>query len=260
VPPETAAFTSGFAFRADGIGHPVLVAGEGPPVILLHELQGFEPAFWRLAHRLKQAGFALYVPALFADADATPTQATQPVGVFGGLLRVCIMREIHLFARHGTGPLSGWLRALTREIKARTGCARLGVVGLCLTGNFAWSLAVEPVIAASVASEPSLPVHAPASLALTAGEQQGLAARTDLPLMALRFEDDPLCRRERLDALAALVGSNRLLAHELPRATGNPRGNGFPHAVLTRDLIDCDGEPTQRALLQVIEYLRARLA
>ena len=39
--------------------------GSGPPVVVFHELPGLSPATFRLAHRISEAGFTVYVPLLF---------------------------------------------------------------------------------------------------------------------------------------------------------------------------------------------------
>lgn len=256
---EFAPFTGVFPFRAEGIGHPVLFAGSGPPVILLHELPGFGPEFWRLAHRIAAAGFRVCAPSLYRPADASAARAAEAPGLAAGLIRACISREIHLFASDGAGPLTGWLRALARHLATQGGHPRVGVVGLCMTGNFAWSVAVEPVVAASVAAEPSLPLHRAAGVALSPADAEALRARHDLPLMVLRFEGDPACRAARIDALRARVGQDRVHEIRLPDAAKNPAGNPFPHALLTRDLIDREGEPTRAALDAVLAHLRDRL-
>jgi dienelactone hydrolase len=255
----TGPFTQVFPFHAGGIGHPVLWAGSGPAVILLHELPGFGPEFWRLAHRIVQAGFTVFAPSLHRPAEASAARAASAPGLAGGLVRACISREIHLFATGSTGPLTGWLRCLARHLVERCGHPRVGVVGLCMTGNFAWSVAVEPVVAASVAAEPSLPLHCAHGLALTPAEIAALCARQDLPLMVLRFAGDPACRASRIEALRAAVGDSRVYERVLPDEAKNPAGNPFPHAVLTRDLIDREGEPTHAALGAVLAHLRERL-
>ena len=67
------------------------------------------------------------------------------------------------------------------------------VIGLCLTGNFAWTLAIDPCVAAPVASEPSLPFairarsSSAAALHMSDEEKRKLAAR-DVDVMALRFD------------------------------------------------------------------------
>jgi len=256
---STAPFTEIFAFREGEIGHPVLFAGRGPPVILLHELPGFGPEFWRLARYIVESGFTVFTPALYQPADASATRAAEASGLAAGLIRACISREIHLFASDGTGPLTDWLRALARHLVQRCGHPRVGVVGLCMTGNFAWSVAVEPVVSASVAAEPSLPLHRAHAVALTPADADALRAREDLPLMVLRFAGDPACRAGRIDTLRACVGAERVQEHVLPDTAKNPQGNPFPHAVLTRDLIDRAGEPTRAALDAVIAHLRERL-
>jgi len=237
----------------------VLCAGSGPPVILLHELPGFGPEFWRLAQRIARAGFRVFAPSLYQPAEASASRAADAPGLAAGLLRACISREIHLFASDGAGPLTVWLRALARHLAVQAGHPRVGVVGLCMTGNFAWSVAVEAVVVASVAAEPSLPLHRSRGLALSRADAAALRERPDLPLMVLRFEGDPACRAARIDALRDCVGHGRVHEIRLPDSAQNPSGNPFPHAVLTRDLIDREGEPTREALDAVIAHLRERL-
>lgn len=252
-------FADSFDFEAEGMAHPVLVEGEGPAVILMHEMPGFVPQFWRLARWMVAAGFTVYAPALYEKPGTPADRAVRGKGLLGGMRAACISREIHLFAADASSPVTRWLRALSREAHARSGGPGVGVVGLCLTGNFAWSLAVEPKVKAAVAGEPSLPFHKKGALALSPEERGALAARTDLPMMALRFDGDPACRAPRFDALREVVGSQRLIEKVLPDSAKNPDGNPFPHAVLTKDLIATDGEPTFEAAREVLGYLRNRL-
>lgn len=252
-------FAESFDFEADGMAHPVLVEGEGPAVILMHEMPGFVPQFWRLARWMVAAGLTVHAPALYEKPGTRAGQMTGETGTAKGFARACISREIHLFAANASSPVTRWLRALAREAQLRSGGPGAGVVGLCMTGNFAWSLAIEPVVKACVAAEPSLPLHRPGALALSGGQREALAARGDLPVMALRFAGDPACRAARFDALREVVGSHRLIETVLPDTAKNPDGNPFPHAVLTRDLIAQDGEPTLEAAREVLSYLRARL-
>jgi dienelactone hydrolase len=163
-------FTEAFDWDAQGMAHPVLVAGQGPGVILMHELPGFVPEFWRLAHWLVGAGFRVYAPALY-DAPGTPhEELVQIHGRVGGMARACISREIRLFAKTGGSPISDWLRALARQVHSECGGPGVAAVGLCLTGNFAWSVAVEPSVVAAVAGEPALPFNAAGSIHLDPDE------------------------------------------------------------------------------------------
>lgn len=251
-------FEARYDFEAGGVAHPVLVSGAGPGVLLMHELPGFVPEFWRLARWIETAGFQVHAPALY-DGPGTPVEELHQVhGRVGGMARACISREIRLFAKDGGSPVSDWLRALARHVHSQCGGPGVAAIGLCLTGNFAWSVAVDPAVKAAVAGEPALPFNNPASIHLKPQEAEALKARDDLKVLALRFDGDPSCRAERFSALEALLGDT-LETRVLPDAAKNPKGNPFPHAVLTKDLIAQDGQPTFEAAREVLGFLTGRL-
>lgn len=79
-----------------------------------------------------------------------------------------------------------------------------------------------------------------------------------MKVLALRFSGDPSCRAERFSALETLLGET-LETRVLPDEAKNPRGNPFPHAVLTKDLIAQDGQPTFEAAREVLGFLTERL-
>ncbi|MCP2669639.1 dienelactone hydrolase family protein [Maricaulaceae bacterium EIL42A08] len=251
-------FDEVFDFSAEGMAHPVLIAGDGPGVILMHELPGFVPEFWRLANWLRLAGFRVYAPALYDPPGSTLEELHMSVGRVGGMARACISRELRLFVKQGGSPISSWLRALSRHIHKDRGGHGVGVIGLCLTGNFAWSVAVDPSVAAAVAAEPSMPFNNPASLHVEPEEAEALKARRDLALKAYRFDGDPACRAARFSALERLLGE-RVETHVLPDEAQNPDGNPFPHAVLTKDLVAEDGQPTFEAAREVLDFMTKRL-
>jgi len=251
-------FATVFDWEAQGMAHPVLVKGEGPGIILMHELPGFVPEFWRLANWLVAAGFRVYAPALYDEAGTPLEELVEAHGKVGGMARACVSREIRLFARSGGSPISDWLRSLAREVHEDCGGPGVGAVGLCLTGNFAWSVAVEPSVIAAVAGEPALPFNAAGSIHLDADEAQALSQRENLEVMALRFDGDPSCKAARFAALQDLLG-DRLETRVLPDEAKNPQGNPFPHAVLTKDLIAEDGQPTFEAARDVLAFLSYRL-
>jgi hypothetical protein len=58
--------------------------------------------------------------------------------------------------------------------------------------------------------------------------------------------------------LEQLLGE-RVTTRVLPDEAKNPKGNPFPHAVLTKDLIAEDGQPTFEAARDVLGFLTARL-
>jgi len=249
-------FTDKFLFENSGLSHPVYKEGEGPGVLLMHELPGMVPEFWRLAEWIIAAGFTVYAPDLYADDLETPVRTS----LTGNGLRACISREIHLFAKNDSSPVTVWLRALAAKMHEDCGGPGIGAIGLCMTGNFALSLVLEKGVIAPIASEPSLPLglsnRAHAALHLSKEEKQALRDRTDVPVMALRFKGDPVCRKARFDALEELVGKDRLIRIELDDEHKNPDGNNFPHAVLTKDLIDEEGSVTLAKKDEVITHLR----
>ncbi|MFW6299574.1 MAG: dienelactone hydrolase family protein [Oceanicaulis sp.] len=251
-------FTEVFDFEAEGMAHPVLVSGEGPGVILMHELPGFVSEFWRLARWIEAAGFRVHAPALYDHPGAPLEELHQIHGRVGGMARACVSREIRLFARSGGSPVSDWLRALARHVHEERGGPGVATVGLCLTGNFAWSVAVDPSVTAAVAGEPALPFNDAASIHLQPDEAELLKKRDGLEVMALRFDGDPSCKAERFTALEQLLGE-KLQTRVLPDGAKNPKGNPFPHAVLTKDLIAEDGQPTFEAAREVLGFLTRRL-
>ena len=252
MPADSRPFDERFAFEGAGMAHPVWRAGTGPLVILLHELPGQVPEFWRLARWLEAAGFEVWAPDLWAGPDA---DAPSVPGLARGTARLCVAREFRAFAANRSSPVVDYLRALTGRARAE-GHERVGVVGLCMTGNFALSLVTEPIVRAAVASEPAMPVGPwqRDTLHLSEREKSALAARTGVPVTALRFEGDPLCPAAKFAALRAVVGE-RLEEVVIGAEHQNPDGNPFPHAVLTKDLIDEAGQPTRAAVDRVIAVL-----
>ena len=257
-PAQTSPFQEVRLFSHKGISHSVFSSGEGPGIILMHELPGMTEEFWRLANWLSEH-FTVWAPDLFGASDE-PTPA-DPNKLF---FKACISREIHLFAKNDPGPISQWLRALSQDLHVRTGGPGIGAIGMCMTGNFALSLALDPWVVAPVCSQPALPAKTPFGrnerrLQMTPDEQRILKDR-DVDVMALRFEGDQLCRAARFEVIRELVGDDRLNAHVIADEHRSPDGPlKFPHSVLTADLVDADESVTKQKLCEVIEFLGKRL-
>ena len=258
TPANFAVFQDHFLFENDGIEHSVFYACQGPGIVLLHELPGMTEEFWRLAHWLSEH-FTVWAPDLFGKRS-TPT-SPHPTRL---TLRACISREIHLFADNDPGPITQWLRALSRKLHDQIGGPGIGVIGMCMTGNFALTLALDPWVTAPVSSQPGLPASGVfkkrhGGLQMSATEKAELAAR-DVDVMALRFAGDKLCRAARFDAIRAVIGDDRFKDHVIDDKERNPNGPlKFPHSVLTADLIDADDSVTKQKLGEVISFLRARI-
>lgn len=244
-------------FDHGGIRHSVFEGGSGPGVLLMHELPGMTPEFWRLANWLATR-FTVFAPDLYGDDD-TPTRPGNHL-----FARACISREIHLFHNNDPGPITQWLRALARDLSNRTDGSGVGVIGMCMTGNFALTLALDPWVVAPVASQPALPLRSvfrkrDGGLQMTGAEKSRLAAR-DVDVMALRFRKDKFCRAARFDAIEQVVGPERFFPHVLEDADQNPaRAGENPHSVLTADLIDADDSVTKRKLIEVIAFIERRI-
>jgi len=137
---------------------------------------------------------------------------------------------------------------------------------MCLTGNFALTMAIDEEVLAPVLSQPSLPVplssHHKAALHLSDWGLVALKKRTaaGLKVLGLRFTGDPLCPAERFQRLRDELGP-AFEGIEIDSSDKNP--HGIPrsaHSVVTRDLVDQEGHPTRGALDRVLSFLRERLA
>jgi dienelactone hydrolase len=136
---------------------------------------------------------------------------------------------------------------------------------MCLTGNFALALMVDEAVMAPVLSQPSLPL--PLGKARRAGlhlSEDDLCivkrrAADGVGVLGLRFTHDPLCPPERFERLRQELGDG-FEGIEIDNSRGNPHGHPRDaHSVLTRHLVDEDGQPTQAALNRVLAFFRERL-
>jgi len=247
-----------FVFEALGISHRVFRKGTGPAVLVMHELTGMVPECIALGDEISRNGFSAYLPLLFGKpGDRAPLRF---------MAQVCIRREIYLFAKGGGSPIVDWLRALCHKIWVDCDGPGVGVIGLCLTGNFAISLAADETVIAPVASEPALPVFTPttsrkAALAVPPNELEGAIRRcvAGQTIMALRFSYDPKSPCQRFSALRAAFGA----AFQAIEIDSSPKNRwGIPrnaHSVLTSDFKGEAGHPTREARDAVIAFLRRQL-
>lgn len=245
----------------DGVTRDVYRRGAGPGVVVMHEVPGITPTVARFGRIVADAGFSVLMPTLFG----TPGRSMSLPYALGSIARACVSREFSVFAANGTSPIISWLRALCRAAHEELGGPGVGAIGMCLTGNFALALMVEPSMMAPVLSQPSLP------FAMSKKSRRGLhindadlaiakrRAAEGVPLLGLRFTRDPMCpaarfehlRRELGDAFEAIeIDSSRGNAHGIPRTA---------HSVVTHDLVDREGHPTRVALDRVLAFYGERL-
>ena len=241
--PFTAATAGGTSIR-----HDVYRRGSGAPVVLIQELPGIGPETLRLADEFVANGFEIVLPHLFGPLEKTSTG--------GNLLRVfCMRREFHLFENNRASPIVDWLKALCREVKAQGPHKGVGVIGMCLTGNFAISLMGDDSVLAAVSSQPSMPLMKADELHMSASDIGDIRQRIDAtaPMHAYRFAGDPMCNAAKFQAIDKAFnndGSTRVVTHTLP---------GKGHSVLTLDFVDEDGHPTREALNEILAYFAAQL-
>ncbi|WP_372661536.1 dienelactone hydrolase family protein [Amycolatopsis kentuckyensis] len=247
-----------------GVSKTVHVGGSGPAVVLMPEMPGISPDVVRLARWIRDAGFTVYLPSLFGVDGAFPTAADGEKIV----RRACVSAEFRAFAGGGTSPITVWLRGLARTAMAECGGPGVGAIGLCFTGNFALTMALEPAVIAPVVNHPSLPLDDPAGLEI--GDEDAALVRErierdGLKVLAYRFDNDRWCTGQRFAAYRALLG-DAFDGRVLPGETANPEPPSFfrevvgcPHSVVTAHLVDQHGHPTLRARDEILDFLAERL-
>lgn len=242
----------------------VYVSGSGPAVVLMPELPGISPDVLRFGRWVRDAGFTVYIPSLFGIDGAYPTsELGQDV-----YQRICVSAEFRVLAGTGTSPVVTWLRGLARFAHAESGGPGVGAIGLCMTGNFALTMTLEPAVLAPVINHPSLPFDDPAAIEVSLEDAAAISQRferDDLRALGYRFEGDKWCRAERFHAYETLLG-NRFDGRVLSDEYANPSPPPFfaervqtPHSVVTAHLCDEPGHPTVQARDEIIAFLRGRL-
>ena len=113
------------------VQHDVYTMGsQGPTVVIIQELPGIGQETLDLARRLATQDFRVVLPHLFGPLGR--------ISMLGNLARViCMRREFRLLSRNASSPVVDWLRALCRDQLDNQGSTAVGVIGMCLTGNFA---------------------------------------------------------------------------------------------------------------------------
>ena len=230
------------------ISHDVYRRGRGAQIIIIQELPGIGPETMRLADEFVEHGFEVILPHLFGTLEK--------VSIGGNLVRVfCMRKEFSLFEANGASPLVDWLKALCRDVKKRSQTKGVGVIGMCLTGNFAISLMSDESVLAAVSSQPSMPLLKPTKLHMSAAEIGTIRQRIDdtAPIHAYRFAKDPMCTAEKYHAIENAFNdpdATRVITHTLP---------GKGHSVLTLDFVNESGHPTRDGLNDILAYFSVQL-
>lgn len=254
-------FTS-FLFSHDGRKRPVFRKGDGPAVLVMHEVPGISTEVLRFARKVVDAGFTVFLPHLFGVLGKPTNELTR----VRELAKLCISREWHVLAENRSSPIADWLRALARHAHQLIGGRGVGAVGMCVTGNFALTMTLDDAVIAPVLAHPSFPLpitrSKAAALHVTPETLENARRRfrdEGMKVLGLRFTGDVLfCRAARFDALRRELGEG-FEAIEVPGRSAKPHAEP-PHSVLTIGLVDREGEPTRDAVDRVVDFLRERLA
>lgn len=237
---------------------PVYVAGSGPAVIVIHEIPGITPEVARFARWVRDAGFTVYMPSLLGHPGKPNSQGY----ITNSILRVCIAREFHVLASNHSSPIVDWLKLLAAAALKECGGKGVGAIGMCLTGNFAMSMMVEPAVRAPVLCQPSLPASNPGGLHATPEDVaivRERLEREDLTIKAYRFAGDPACKAARFEAFEQAFG-DRFDGETLPDSAAKPDTfRPKPHSVVTTHLIDEQGSLTRQKVDEIIAFFKLRL-
>jgi dienelactone hydrolase len=236
------------SFTSDGRTKQTFRKGDGPGVIVVHEIPGITPEVAAFADDVAAAGFTVVMPVLCG----TPGRPVSTGYMLGTVARVCISREFTTWARNSTSPVISWLRALGRSLHDECGGPGIGAVGMCFSGGFALGLMLDDRMIAPVLSQPSLPfslgTRRGADLNLSPADLERVKERAagGCDVIGLRFRDDKLVGT-RFDTLRAELGE-RFVAVELP--------SPFPraHSVLTNER---DEPSVERVINFLAEKLRS---
>lgn len=229
--PYEAALTTG-----QTVSHDVYYAGNGPALLLIQELPGIDQDTIDLAEKLIGQGYSVYLPHLIGKFGRK-TLWRNTARLF------CVRREINMFSKGKQSPISAWLRALCGEIENHAGSGKIGVIGMCLSGNFALAMMADDAVLGAVASQPSLPVLGKSALDMSESDivECKAAMKAKGGVLAMRYADDFLARRDTMDALkAAFEPHIKTVQFE-----------GSKHALLTADF-------NREAYAEMIDYFNIR--
>jgi dienelactone hydrolase len=249
-------------FTAGALTHDCYEKGAGPGVVLIPEIPGLTPEVLGLADHLVDQGFTVVVPSPFGS----PGRPKSVPYLLGTAARLCVSAEFRAFATASSRPISEFLRAVARDLNARTPGPGVGVIGMCFSGGFALAAAVDDSVVAPVMSQPSLPFpvgrQRKADIGLAPHELEAVKARTKddgLCILGLRFSEDKAVSPLRFAALKDQFGDSFEVI-ELDSSEGNVGGfSSAAHSVLTDEVRDIPGHPALGARRRVVEFLRERV-
>ncbi len=235
------------SFEAAGFARDIYRRGQGPAVIVVHEIPGITPSVIAFANDVVDAGFTVVMPSLVG----TPGQPMSNAYMAKSMLKVCVAKEFTSWAMNRTSPIIAWLRALARSLHNELGGSGVGALGMCFSGGFALGMMVDDIVVAPVLSQPSMPFavvgkERGANLNLSPDDAMAVAHRAaaGCEVLGLRFTGDKLVG-SRFDSLRELLG-DAFVAIELPSVQKND------HSVLTE-------QRDEASVQRVLQFFRDKL-
>ena len=249
-------------FTAAGFTHDVYYKGSGPGVVLIPEMPGVHRGVLALGNYLVDNGFTVAIPSLYG----TPGMSPRSPALVPNLLRGCVAKEFAAVALNRNRPVANYLRALARDLNAKTPGKGVGVIGQCFSGGFALAAAVDDSVLASVLSQPSVPLSLTSRHKRDPGfseEEMKViekrASEDGLCALGLRFSGDPMAPAERFATLTERLG-DKFEVIELDSSPGNAGGFGrMAHSVLTLEVREQEGQQAYEARRRVVEFLKEQL-
>ena len=234
------------SFTAAGFTRDVFRKGDGPGVVVVHEIPGITPKVLAFAEDVVAAGFTVVMPSLVGTSGR---DVSGPY-LASSMSKVCIAREFTNWALNETSPIIGYLRALARNLHQEVGGPGVGAVGMCFSGGFALGMMVDDIMVAPVLSQPSMPFAVSkargADLNLSPDDALVVARRAaeGCQVLGLRFTGDKLVGT-RFAQLRELLGDS-FIAVELPST------KKADHSVLTE-------QRDEASVQRVLEFFREKL-
>lgn len=234
------------AFTHDGITHQTYRKGNGPAVVVVHEIPGITPKVLEFAERVVTQGFTVVMPLLVGEVGREPSGGY----IASSMSKICISREFTTMALHKTSPIISWLRALAKQLHREVGGVGVGAVGMCFSGGFALGMMVDDIMVAPVLSQPSMPfaigAHRSADLNLSPSDEARIVERAQAgcQVLGLRFTGDKLVGT-RFESLRKLLG-DAFVAVEFESSTKQD------HSVLTEQI-------QEEGVARVLEFLKLKL-
>jgi dienelactone hydrolase len=207
-------------------GRTVYRRGVGPPIVLLHEINGLSPGCVDLGMELVCKGFTVYMPLLFGH----PVQD----GAILGFFEAC-WGSFACSSADKSGAISSWLQSFVKKLSEPVEIHGIGVIGMCLTGALpVYVMQNELKVKAVVMSQPAIP--------FSKSKQQSIGAKQDIlnaakssgiPIIGFRFRADTISTAERFRFLQQEFKA-QFVGHELDTPPGfHPDLSHRAHAVLT---------------------------